>query len=1129
MPSFLTNIFRQSSTAAQFAGMIKSGERIRAAGLVEPQWAALADFLARERALPVVLIVPEKFYTRTLCNMETAARERTLPFPSWDILPYEHNYPDAALVATRILTLRQFLNLEKPVVVTTPKALIWSTLPPDELIEHSFELAIGAQISPEILSQKLVKAGYNREQLVEFLRSFARRGEIVDFFSPAHANPVRCEFFGDIIDEMRLFSTRDQRSIGKIKNATILPSMEWLTIEEPSPEELMSRLTRDAKKFFTKSQLEELSARIALDRHFPGEIWFAPIFKPAPVSPLKFFNENKPLLIAVEPEELEDELSKFIEKTHELYERVSWEEFPPLPPDILFPDNKRIVAQIANSHVQIRQISTTESDIDFGAREIAEFTGSGEILHQMDELLSKGKVFIAVSSDRQKERIEQKLGGKIPIPTRRGSISQSFAIKTDDAQIAVLSGARILGFTHTMFQSHRYHTGHAMLSHYGLEPGDFVVHADYGIAKFLGIKPLDIKGITSEFLQLEFEAAEKLYVPMEDFFRISPYIGSAEAARLAKLGGKKWDKAKLRTKARVFELAGELVRIYATRQVKEREPYRPAPEWEQMVKKSFVFDETEDQQTAIDEILADLESEHPMDRLLCGDVGFGKTEVALRAVIRVVAQGFQAALLVPTTILAVQHFETFSKRLEDLPINVEMLCRFTPAKKVSEILEKLDTGAIDLVIGTHKLFSDKVRLKNFGLLIVDEEQWFGVKHKEKLKSLRAEVDVLTMTATPIPRTLYFSISGIRDLSMIETPPLARRPVFTQIVPWNTALFTKAIYQELERNGQVFFVHNRVRTIDGIAAALKNAMPDVRFAVAHGQMPERKLEKTVLDFRSGKYDVLVSTAIIESGTDMPKVNTIIIDRSDRFGLSQLYQLRGRVGRADIQAYAYLVIPPYRSMTVTARKRLRALMEHSDLGSGYHLAMKDMEIRGSGNLLGKEQSGFIEEIGLDLYSKMLAEAVAELKGQKPPIFEPIPFTIDFDAYIPGDYIPDAENRIWAYQRLFTADKLEKLDRIENELADRFGKLPDETRNLMQFLRSRVLATMAGFNSVSFSKHWISLAFNTDEIPLAILDKKLKEFEPPLDIKISPMTSLRIPKSLDIEHNLKVIVKMLRKLMK
>ena len=365
------------------------------------------------------------------------------------------------------------------------------------------------------------------------------------------------------------------------------------------------------------------------------------------------------------------------------------------------------------------------------------------------------------------------------------------------------------------------------------------------------------------------------------------------------------------------------------------------------------------------------------------------------------------------------------------------------------------------------------------------------------------------------------------MSIIETPPQRRKPVFTHIVSWDLSLFAKVIYQEIERGGQVFFIHNRVETIDGVAARLKKTMPDVRFAVAHGQMPERKLEKIVLDFRSGKYDVLICTAIIESGTDMPRVNTIIIDRADRFGLSQLYQLRGRVGRADVQAYAYLVIPPYRSMTPNARKRLRAILEHSELGSGYHLAMKDMEIRGAGNLLGKEQSGFVEEIGLDLYTKMLAEAVAELKGQKPPIFEPIPFSLDFDAYISADYIPDVENRIWAYQSLFTADRVEKIDRIEQELADRFGKIPAETQNMIQFLRARILATRAGFDSVSFGKRWISLSFDTDKISLAELDRKLKKFEPPPDFVLSPSPKLRLPRTTELRKDLKNLVKMMVKL--
>jgi len=1087
----------------------------------------MADSVASNFKCPVVIIVPSRLYNSLSPVIQTITGKRAITFPDWDILPYEHKYPSTEIVAERIFSLWKLSNESEPVILTTATALLWRTLPKSYIRRHAKEIALGDDIPPELLTDFMARIGYTNEQVVEFLNTFARRGNIVDFFSPAHTDPIRVEFFGDEIDSIRKFSTKDQLSIAKLKRATILPAMEWLMSDEITPDKLLSRIRPDAEKIMSKRQLEELSARIALDRHFPGEIWFAPIFQPSPISPVDFFRTENPITIAIEPEILLDEIAQFFHQANELYRRVIWEEFVPLPPDMVFDEPRKYENFIQDARLKVREIPVDENTLVFGAKEINVPASAQQILETIQNANERGEIFITISSENQKKRIEHKLGGKLPVPTRHGIISESFSIDTEDAEITVLSGDNILGFSRTMFVSGRYHSGRAIISHYGIEQGDIVVHSEYGMAKFLGIKTMNIKGHRSEFLELQFSGDEKLYVPMENFYLVNPYIGPRAMVRLSKLGGKKWSSAKSRARKKVFELAGELIRIYAMRETQERPPFPPAPEWERLVENSFSFKETPDQKQAINDVLSDMESAHPMDRLICGDVGFGKTEVAIRSAIRAIVAGKQVAVLVPTTILCAQHFDTFTERLSELPINIEMLCRFTPTKKVQQIKQNLARGKIDLVVGTHMLLSDTVRFKKLGLLIIDEEQWFGVKHKEKLKSLRAEVDVLTMTATPIPRTLYFSISGLRDLSIIETPPQARMPVFTQIVQWNMSLFSKTIYEELERDGQVFFIHNRVESIDGVTIALKKAMPDVRFAVAHGQIPKRELEKIIFDFRQGKYDVLVCTAIIESGTDMPNVNTIIINRADKFGLAQLYQLRGRVGRSNVQAYAYLVIPPYRTMTKNARKRLRALLEHSELGSGYHLAMKDMEIRGAGNLLGKEQSGFVAEIGLDLYSKMLAQAVAEIKGQKPPIFRPIPFNIDFDAFIPAEYIHNTENRIWAYQRLFTADKVEKIEQIAEELKDRFGKFPTETDNLIQFLKARILATQVGFQSVSFAKKWISIIFDSDKISLAELDNKLRKFEPPLDVYSSTNPIIRLPRTHTVHNDLMNLIRLFDKI--
>ncbi len=1126
MSNFYTQLFEKALGTQALNSELAQAKTINLAGLPIPLMATCADWFARKNNVPVLLIVPEIEFDKFRADLAATATARALCFPAWDVLPFEHKYPDAEIVAERILCLNDYMRLENPVVLTTARALFWRTLGVEELENSRFRVSKDMHISPESLAQKLVNAGYRREQLVEFVRDFARRGEIVDFFSPAHEDPVRVEFFGDDIDELRFFSTRDQRSVRKVKDALALPAVEWLTLENSSAEELLAHISQNLRYLLDDNELAELTARISLDRHFPGEIWFSPLFEPAPVLPLDFFAHKDFTLFAYQPELIEDEAKTFAETARELYLRASWENFRPLPPSTVFETAERICNYLANAKIAMRDIPLGENAIDFRARDIIEKESTADIFGQMAELLKAGKVYVAMFSEKQRERLESRLEGKLPVPVVDGAVSKSFSLPTSEGVISVLSADRLLGFSRAFYAPKRYHSGKATLSHFGLETGDFVVHSDYGIAKFAGISALSDKGATAEFLTLEFENGEKLYVPMHDFYLISPYIGPKESAKLAKLGTKKWSQAKLRAHSKIFELAGELVRIYATRQVKARDKFVEPNEWERAVVQSFPFEETTDQLTAIDDVFRDLSADHPMDRLLCGDVGFGKTEVALRAAMRVIGSGYQVAVLVPTTILAVQHYENFSARLAEIPITVEQLSRFTPDARVKEICDRITAGKIDLVIGTHRLLTDKIRFKNLGLLIVDEEQWFGVKHKEKLKAMRAEVDILTMTATPIPRTLYFSVAGLRDLSLIETPPQKRKSVFTQIVPWNMSVFMKAIFQEIDRGGQVFFVHNRVQTIDGIFAELKNAMPGVRFAMAHGQMPEAKLERVVLDFRAGKFDVLVSSAIIESGTDMPKVNTIIVDRADRFGLSQLYQLRGRVGRGDMQAYAYLVVPPYRAMTPAARLRLKAIMEHSELGSGYHLALKDLDIRGAGNLLGADQSGFVEEIGLDLYTKMLAEAVSELKGHPPPYFEPIPFSLDFDAYIPADYIPEPEERSGVYQRLFTADKSDKVKKLRDEISDRFGHLPDEASRLFDFIRVRIEATHRGFTAIAFARRFCTLNFDIAKIPLATLDAALKKFEPPLDFTIGESPAIRVPRTISPENDLSVLLRLLEK---
>lgn len=1117
MLSLLSKIFIDCPEWRQIKKKIH--KKIRLSRVPLPICCALGNTIALEKNEPVAIVVPEKLFEKIRWDIQTVSEDRSLLLPDWDIQPYEHKYPDKELVAYRINTLWSIMSSRRPfVIATTPSSLMLPTLQPDVFRSLVLKIEMGMSIPPDDVVSILNKAGYEPETTVEYLGSFARRGNILDFFSPAHQDPVRLEFNGDTLESIRFFSTIDQRSLKKSDSALILPCREWGL---HNPQNIRSSISSSALEIVGADELEEIIARTILDRNFPGEIWFGPLFEPKPVFTFEILKRiGVKYNLVIEPEEVENEIITFENTAKELFERVKWEDFPPLKPEVLFPQPDEVIECLKDA-IEIRSLPTETDEIDFAGENISIPRDPESLNEFFKNLSSKYKnIFVAIHSDVQRERLSRNLGGYIPFPVCRGTISESFALHNT----AILSADEILGFVRTQFIPRYYHQGPMKILHGGLSTGDLVVHSDYGIARFLGIETLEIGEHKSEFLSLEFENKEKLYVPMENFHLVSPYFGPS-GIPLSKLGGRKWLNTKTRAQSKAFEMAGELLRIYALRNVKSRQQYLPNDEWERVVSQNFPYIETPEQYESIMQVLDDMEKNKPMDRLVCGDVGFGKTEVALRAAVRTVANEKQVAVLAPTTVLALQHYETFTQRLNRLPINIAMLSRLTNPQKVKRIIKDLADGKIEIVIGTHAILSDKVRFANLGLLIIDEEQWFGVKHKEKIKSFRAEVDVLTLSATPIPRTLYLSIAGVRDISLITTPPQKRKPIFTQIIRWNPELFAKIIYQEIERGGQTFFVHNRIETINGIEEILRRKMPDVRFCIAHGQMPERLLERIILEFRDGKYDVLLSTAIIESGTDMPRVNTIIINDAHKFGLAQLYQLRGRVGRSDVQAYAYLVVPPYRELTEDARKRLRALLEHTELGSGYHLAMKDMEIRGIGNLLGKEQSGYIEAVGIELYSKMISDAVAEIKGQPPPLFEPIPFSIDFDAYIPKDFVADEEERLTFYQRLFLARRTNVIDDIISELVDRFGPLPGEVRALAEFLKARICATLAGFLSIKFTPKWIIIAFDNQIHHLSYLSQKITHMKIPIEFDAETTSQIKIPRIGNLTEDIKILMKVLR----
>ena len=632
----------------------------------------------------------------------------------------------------------------------------------------------------------------------------------------------------------------------------------------------------------------------------------------------------------------------------------------------------------------------------------------------------------------------------------------------------------------------KFKNGEYLRSLRSLNLYDYIVHIQYGIGQYLGLQTIESGGSKRECIKLAYAEDDVLFVSVDRLNNVQKYASEEESIpKLTRLGTGEWERLKKRTKESIEKIAADLLRLQAQRKIKEGFSFSRDTHWQLELEASFPFEETDDQLVAIEDVKKDLEKDIPMDRLLCGDVGYGKTEVALRAAFKVVMDGKQVAILVPTTILAYQHFQTFRERMAEFPLNIEMLSRFRSTKEQKKVISKLAEGEIDIVIGTHRLLSDDIIMKDLGLLIIDEEQRFGVKHKEKLKKIRVSVDILTMTATPIPRTLHLSLMGARDLSHIETPPRNRLPVITEIHEWDDDLIHQAITKELERDGQVYFVHNKVKTIDGIRRIINEIAPTARVVIAHGQLPERELEKIMFDFIHKKYDVLISTMIIENGLDIPNVNTIIIDHADKFGLAQLYQLRGRVGRSDIQAYAYLLVPHASRLTDLAQKRLRAIQDFADLGSGFKVALRDMEIRGIGNILGKEQSGNLQAVGFDLYCQLIDESVHKLKreiqGEETngdlKRLSDVNIDVDFDLMIPKEYIYNETERVSIYHRLVNFRNPQELESIENELIDRFGPIPKEVTRIMDAIELKILAGKLMASHIRLNKKNLILKFPDD----------------------------------------------------
>lgn len=983
-------------------------------------------------------------------------------FPDWGIDFYDDLSPNEEVIGLRLKTLGDLLTQRPTIVVTSPQAIARRIIPCQDLKSGCLHLAVGQAAGLGQVLGRLIEMGYTRVPVVEEKGFFAVRGGIVDVFPPSEQSPIRLEFYGDVIESLRRFDTSTQRSVETIEEAVILPAREIL-LDQASIERFTSHVPQKSKP-----EIQRMLSHIRERFFFEGLEAYAPYFYSKPATLISYLPRGS-LCVLVEPDEIRSAVQSQLEAAYQRYQERKADHGALPPPEVSLDSiddlNKRMACQRRIGIVAI----PTEKAIQLPFRGVEPTGGSLRVLNSiLDQSIKQGyRIYILCESQRQARSLEEVVDTRSQsVSIGVGSLKRGFVL--DEINLKVITEADIFGDFVRRPRHVRFKGGIALESYRELDVGDYVVHVNYGIGRYGGIERLVIDGTETECIIIHYQGGDKIYVPIDHLDLVQKYIGKdGEPPALSKLGGLGWERVKARTKKAIKEMAEELIRIYAIRKARPGYAFKPDTLWQKQLEASFIWDDTPDQIRVTEEIKRDMESEKPMDRLVCGDVGYGKTEVAIRAAFKAVMDGKQVAVLVPTTVLAQQHFYTFKERLAEFPVVVEMLSRFRTAGEQKRIIKGLRNGTVDIVIGTHRLLQKDVEFKDLGLVIIDEEQRFGVAHKEAFKRLRTTVDVLTLTATPIPRTLHMALLGARDMSIIDTPPPDRLPVETHVVPFDDEIIVNAVMRELDRGGQVYFVHNRVQTIDTVAQHLSSLLPQARIAIAHGQMSERELERVMLDFVDKKYDILVSTMIVESGLDIPNVNTIIVNRADTFGLAQLYQLRGRVGRSRQKAYAYLLVPKRKHLTEEQRKRLKALLEFTQLGSGFKIAMRDLEIRGAGNILGPEQSGYIAEVGFDLYCKLLEEAIKEIKGE--PIEPRVETRVETDlpAFLPETYVDDPKQRIIFYKRLVELKDLSEVDQLEAEVKDRYGALPPAGRHLFDFQRLRILAIKVGITRIVVKK--------------------------------------------------------------
>jgi transcription-repair coupling factor (superfamily II helicase) len=1075
--------FCQIPAAQSLAQRLEQGGALSAPGITasaQPFFAALLQKLFPQKTVVLVaenLKQQESFQQ----DLETWLGASPLFYPAWEIVPHEGKLPHADVISDRLQTLVALSDNSKlktqnsKLIVTSVTALLQKTFAPADLKNRARVLKREDKIAPLDLIEWLEAQGYEPEAQVSQKGEIALRGGIVDIFPPTSPWPVRLEFFGDDLESLREFDPMTQVSRGEISEVTLPPAGEIGILKNSSPD----------------------AHHASLLDHLPRETIF----------------------LLCEPEQLALHAENYAQQVpaNDPF-HLSW-------PDFLADLNRRGFTSIELSETIESEVEDSPSELQtpqFASldafRPLAERAPEPQIAEaqrrEFFQQLHRWRrqefaVHVFCNNDGEKQRFEEiwkelGLADDAKPAINLGSLARGFIC--DAGKFVVVTDAEIFG-RYKVQRPRRLKSPHAAamrsamdIDFTDLEYGDLVVHLQHGIGRYLGLKNLPTqttktdspnpKGET-ECLVIEYapsgDAVEppKLYVPVSEAHLVSKYVGAGKVnPPLNQLGGTRWAKAKEQTEKAVRDIAAEMLRIQAVRETQPGHPCKPDTQWQREFESAFIYEETADQLKAIAETKADQERAKPMDRLICGDVGFGKTEVAIRAAFKTVMDGKQVAILVPTTVLAQQHYNNFRERMADYPVRVELLSRFRTKREQSKVIEQLAAGAVDIVIGTHRLVQEDVAFKDLGLVVIDEEQRFGVVHKEKFKRLRTMVDVLTLSATPIPRTLYLALTGARDMSTIQTPPHDRLPVETIATQYDERIIRDAIKRELNRGGQVFFLHNRVTTIEVMRSKLQTLVPDARIVVGHGQMEADELEEVMTTFINGEADVLLCTTIIESGLDIPNANTIIIDRADRFGLSELYQLRGRVGRYKHQAYAYLMLPRHARLLTDVRKRISAMKQYSTLGSGFKIAMRDLEIRGAGNLLGSEQSGHITAVGFDLYCQLLKQSVASMKGEKIKPRVDVRVALDFIGeadHLPENYVTESHHRIEMYRKLAQANDKPLLDALQKELRDRFGKLPEAVELLLAVGELKILASDKAVTAIEVTEDKLKITQHGDFIQL------------------------------------------------